>query len=333
MMPGVSIIIPVFNAEKYLQKCIQSITGQTLRDIEIVIINDGSSDGSLSIIEQFTKQDNRVKFVSQQNKGVSGARNKGLEIASGEWIAFADADDWLEPAMLQKMYDAVLMKDADIVICNVKNVSGGGLSKRLKLADETINFENSRQEAITNLIRFKYDYANWNKIYSARLIRQFQLSFSERLVMYEDLLFNLHYWQYCKKSVVISECLYNYRIHNASVMNQAQLSSTTEYNKLSNEFIPVCYQNGWLDTLNNFEKEMQRGFYYHHLPLMIAGVQQQKISKLQKIQLLASELKKVSPVFFNYDKREMKGIQIIKKNLLKHKQFYLFSIIGLLRNK
>jgi glycosyltransferase involved in cell wall biosynthesis len=329
----ISVIIPVFNAEKYLEKCVQSVIDQMLTDIEIIIVNDGSSDDSLSILKKFAQYDSRVKVISQENKGVSAARNKGLEIASGDWIAFADADDWLECDMLQKMYTAALAENADIVICNVTNICGNGLSERLQLTNEIINFKNNRQEAFTKLMRFKYDYASWNKLYSATVVKQFRLSFSEGLRMYEDLLFNLCFWQYCKKGVVLSDCLYNYRTHPDSVMNQVYSNSTTEYYKLTEAFTSLCATNGWVDTLNNFQKEMRRGFYYRHLPLIIAGVQQQKISLMQKIQLFASELKKLSPVFYNYSKEEMKGLQGVKKNLLKHKQFYLFSIIGVLRNK
>lgn len=332
-MIKVSVILPVFNAGIYLAKCIGSVLAQTEKNIELIIVDDGSTDDSLLVIEQFKRENNRVKVISQENKGVSAARNKGLEIAGGEWIAFVDADDWLEPDMFQKMYDAALLENADMIICNVNSVSNRGLSERLKITNETIDFQNARQDTVVNLMRFKYDYANWNKIYSAKLVKNNNLSFSDNLSMYEDLLFNLHYWQYCKKSVVINECLYNYRIHNASVMNQAQLSSTIEFNKLSIEFIPVCNQNGWLDTLKSFEKEMRRGFYYHHLPLIISNVQQQKISKLQKIRLLASELKKLSPIFYKYNKEELRETPAIKKVLLKYKIFYLFSIIEMLRRK
>lgn len=120
-MTKVSVIIPVYNAEKYLKQCLDSVVGQTLRDIEIIIVNDGSSDGSADICRQYLS-DERVIYIEKENGGAAAARQDGIDRARGEYLGFVDADDWLEPDMYEKMYDASRKNDADIVFCNcIKN--------------------------------------------------------------------------------------------------------------------------------------------------------------------------------------------------------------------
>ena len=112
----ISVIIPLYNAEKYLKNCITSVVGQTYRNLEIILVDDGSNDNSLSICEKFALQDNRIKVFHQNNGGVASARNKGLSEASGEFIAWVDSDDSIEPEYIEKLYDAVKEYNADISI-------------------------------------------------------------------------------------------------------------------------------------------------------------------------------------------------------------------------
>src|SRR5574344_49484 len=116
---SVSFIIPIFNTEKYLKQCLNSIISQTLSDIEIICINDGSTDNSLCILENFAKKDKRIKVINQKNKGQSAARNKGITLAKGEYIAFVDSDDWAQPDMLEKMYNRATQDDTDVTMASV----------------------------------------------------------------------------------------------------------------------------------------------------------------------------------------------------------------------
>jgi len=121
MMAKVSVIIPVYNAEKYLRQCLDSVVSQTLRDIEIIIVNDGSTDSSGEICKSYLSDD-RVKYVDKENGGAAAARQDGIDRATGEYLGFVDADDWLEQDMYEKMYAASQKNDADIVFCNcIKN--------------------------------------------------------------------------------------------------------------------------------------------------------------------------------------------------------------------
>lgn len=115
----ISVIIPVYNVEKYLQRCVDSVLGQTHRNLEVILVNDGSRDGSAKICEEYAKSDGaRVKYINQENGGVAAARNAGLAVATGDYIAFVDSDDWLEPNMYEELLKVCVSQDADYVSCS-----------------------------------------------------------------------------------------------------------------------------------------------------------------------------------------------------------------------
>ena len=122
-MPVISVIIPVYNAEKYLEKCLNSVIKQTLKDIEIICINDGSTDGSLNILQKYSEKDKRFIIIDQKNSGQSVARNKGLSVAKGEFIGFVDSDDWIDDDFYEKLYDAAIEYKADIAAGNILRVN------------------------------------------------------------------------------------------------------------------------------------------------------------------------------------------------------------------
>ena len=124
--PKVSVIVPVYNAEKFISRCITSILEQTIKEIEIIVVNDGSTDQSAEIINSFESLDHRIIHISQPNQGVSTARNAGLRCASGEFIGFVDADDWIEPNMFETLYALSIQHSADLVICNAFSINKNG---------------------------------------------------------------------------------------------------------------------------------------------------------------------------------------------------------------
>lgn len=115
--PKVSVIIPVYNAENYLKECLDSILKQTLQEIEVICVNDGSSDGSLSILNEYVKEDSRLKIISQENQGAGSARNNGLKYAKGLFVIFLDCDDIFEHNMLEIMYSKAILLNLDVCVC------------------------------------------------------------------------------------------------------------------------------------------------------------------------------------------------------------------------
>ena len=330
----ISIIIPVYNAALHLEQCIGSVLAQTLHDIEVIIINDGSTDDSISIIKKFQKQDGRVVVINSANEGVSAARNKGLAIAIGEYIGFVDADDWIEPEMYETLYQNITLSIADLAICNVNQASENKTIKtRLSLEDNIVDITTDREKELVNLMRFKYDFANWNKIYSAEIIKKNNLHFEEKMSVYEDLFFNLCYFQFSKKAVVVNESLYNYRLHNDSVMSVGKHDPIKENNLLYDGFNSFCQTHGCTVGIESCNAEMRRGFFYAVIPKLIKQIISQNAYFLKKVNLISGYLRNAVPGLYDYNNSELKGLVGIKKRLLKNRGFYLFALLSVLRAK
>lgn len=116
MKPKVSIVVPIYNVEKYLKNCVDSLLNQTLEDIEIILVDDGSPDKSGEIADEYMRNEKRIKVVHQSNAGLGPARNSGMAVATGEYIGFIDSDDWTQPEMFERLYEAAVLENADIVV-------------------------------------------------------------------------------------------------------------------------------------------------------------------------------------------------------------------------
>lgn len=216
----VSIIIPIYNAEKYIENCLESIINQSLREIEIIIINDGSTDKSKSIVEEYLEKDSRIKLINQKNLGASAARNIGIKESIGEYIGFVDIDDYIETDMYYKMYKTAISAKCDIVICgfveerkeNNTNYNNGLFN------NQYLENDNIKKEYLNNIVNDKaLGYLPiWNKIFKRELIIKNNIKIKEDLVFGEDRVF-------CRESILLSnkigsvnEILYHYRKINCN---------------------------------------------------------------------------------------------------------------------
>lgn len=206
-MVKVSIIVPVYNTAKYLSMCIESLINQTLKDIEIILINDGSTDESESIIKKY--KDKRIKYISKKNEGIGKTRNLGIEIASGEYLAFIDSDDYIESNFCEVMYNKAIKDKCDIVICDYFEDINNEL-KEIKFASfKDTNLKENPE--IINLINL----GPCNKIYKKDLFKNQKNRFVENL-KYEDAPFVCRLLLSAKKIGKIDECLAHYVIHEKS---------------------------------------------------------------------------------------------------------------------
>ena len=166
-LPLISIIVPVYNVKNYLEKCLQSICGQTYKNLEIILIDDGSSDGSGELCDLFAQRDGRIKVIHQANAGQSAARNRGLAVAQGEFLGFVDSDDWIEPDMYEFLYHLLKENGADISICS--HYIETAVKTRVKHSSEQFS-SFSREEAIRTLVEDKRirNYM-WDKLYKRQL--------------------------------------------------------------------------------------------------------------------------------------------------------------------
>ena len=328
----VSVIVPAFNAAKYIEQCIISILNQSLKEIEIIIVNDGSTDNSKQIITELAIKDNRIIFIDGVNEGVGAARNKGIKVATGEYIGFADADDWAEPELYATLYNKAIDANADIAICNVNLIDKNLRSTdRLELDNEHIDISKRRDEELVSWLQFKYDYANWNKIYSSTVIKKNELLFNEAMIVWEDLLFNLCFLQFAEKGITVDACFYNYRIHDLSVMNVNSHDTIKEYNLLFEGFDNFCKKNGFVEMSDIFKKQMSRKFYYAIIPQVYNEILKLRLSFFERTRLFAKELGQVNSNIFKFHSVELIGLQGFKKRLLIKKSYLFFSLMVAIR--
>lgn len=213
-MPKVSVIIPVYNTEKYLKECLDSVICQTLTDIEIICVNDGSTDSSLEILKEYASKDERIKVLEQKNKGAGAARNLGLKYAKGEYLAFLDSDDFYNPDFLEKMYNKANKTLADLVICSVNSYDTvqstylnlpWSLDTNFLPEKEIFNYRD-----IPNYIFNISQNWNWNKIFRRDFIGKNKIKFQE-IYRTNDLLFTCKALILAKRITTVKEALVNYR--------------------------------------------------------------------------------------------------------------------------
>ena len=226
----VSVIVPIYNAEKYIKKCVESILNQSLKEIELILVNDGSTDASYSICQTYAEKDKRIVLLDQVNAGVSVARNNGLNVAKGKYIEFVDADDYIESDTIEILYKRAVKSNSDTVIFGIKNVYSDNESfTDVKDEDYTLTeFLKHYGEYISNAIIG----ATWNKLYRRELIEG--VRFIEGKRYNEDLFFNLDALKKCKIISLHQGVHYNY-IHNADSVTSKYIENLFEIYAESNK--------------------------------------------------------------------------------------------------
>lgn len=213
----ISIIIPVYNAEKYLERCLSSVLGQTYENIEVIAVNDGSKDGSLALLNSYAQRDSRVRVIDQENGGVANARNVGLAHAGGEYILFVDADDWIEPDMAQSLLKLLEQtREADIAVC------GGDAAEHpeeaVHIADPKVEIWDSDQQKTEFLTHQRLQGMLWNKLIRAECFEG--LSFDPTVGYGEDAQIMWKVLDRCRNMVLTSQVYYHHVIEPTSISNR-----------------------------------------------------------------------------------------------------------------
>uniref|UniRef100_A0A832G255 Glycosyltransferase family 2 protein n=1 Tax=Ignavibacterium album TaxID=591197 RepID=A0A832G255_9BACT len=222
--PLVSIIVPVYNAEAYLEQCINSLVNQTYKNLEIILVNDGSTDKSQNIIELFASQDQRIKVICKNNEGLSFARNNGIEAATGKYLVFLDSDDWLELNTIEIALNDMIHHSCDLVMWQmIKEYKDFSVKVEGPFKEDRI-FTN---ETMSELYKRAFGptgnqlkepqlidsfLSAWGKLYNSDLINKYNISFIDtKSIGSEDILFNIHYLHYCKRVKYLHKHLIHYR--------------------------------------------------------------------------------------------------------------------------
>lgn len=255
-MSKISVIIPIYKVEKYLCQCLDSVINQTYKDLEIILIDDGSPDKCGMICDKYAAEDNRIKVIHKQNGGLSAARNDGIDVSSGKWIAFVDSDDWCELDYYEKMVSELGEMDVDIFFAGGHFVEFP--DRQLKRITE-INpiLYNKKNDATYLQMRvlvpkFKsseninlYSFgAPWDKLYNAEFIKGNNFKFDEKNKAWEDILFNFILFGSAEKTAVGSVCGYHYRQIQTSIMKQYNPNRV----EINNYFLREVYN--WINKNN-----------------------------------------------------------------------------------
>lgn len=264
-MVKISVIVPIYNAEQYLEQCLDSIVSQTLKDIEIILIDDGSTDGSAEICKKYLA-DSRVSYYRKENEGLAAARDDGMMRANGEYIGFVDSDDWLKPEMYEKMYAAAKSNDSDIVFCNCQQNENGHVftpemptgaydreAIKIKILPKTLAYigKNGSKRAIR--------WCNWLRIYKAETLKQNGIKFDRRLRRSQDLQLTYEATLVAQNYYYIGEPLY----HNRVVSDSLSRGYTKNMWPLYTYLIEILYK----DTENFKEMDLMdqmhlRAFFF-----------------------------------------------------------------------
>jgi len=219
-MIKVSVIVPVYNVEKYLGECLDSLIGQTLQDIEIIAVNDGSTDDSLQILNEYAAKDGRIKVYSQQNSGQSAARNRGLSVAAGEYVAFIDADDWVDRDFLEKLYQAAQRENADIAAGTIISCGENGKSNHRSVSKSYQCLKTLKEKWNILLDNGAHCYI-CNKIYRREPLIDKKVMFVEGH-FYEDILWSPLAIKVLGCAVVIPHVSYYYRYNPTSTTRSVE---------------------------------------------------------------------------------------------------------------
>lgn len=206
----ISVILPIYNVEPYIHKSIQSVLSQTYKNLQIILVDDGSPDGCPAICDEYAKKDKRIKVIHKKNGGLSDARNAGLKVAKGKYIAFLDSDDWIDPDMYSLLHEKLVENDCDIAQCNFRKIS----DKSITIPKQSEDKIYTKEEYLKKLFADEFENFVWNKLYKAELFKDFNFP---PIRAFEDVTFTPKVINKTEKIIYINECKYNYLIRNDSL--------------------------------------------------------------------------------------------------------------------
>lgn len=306
-MPKVSVIVPVYNVEKYLEKCLKSLVGQTLMDMEIIIVNDGSTDNSKEIVEKIRKQfPDKIVYVEKENGGLSDARNYGIPYAKGEYIAFFDSDDYVEKDMYKKMYEIAQKENSDMVEC-----------------DFYWEYPDRQKEDIGQIYEGKKEMIEkvrvmaCNKLIKREILEKTNIKFPKGL-RYEDVEFTYKLIPYLEKVSFLKEPCFHYIQREGSISN-VQNERTKEIFEVLEHVLQYYQQQG---IYEKYQVELE--YIYARYAFCSSFLRMVKIpDKNTRKKLLKETWKKVNEKFPNWKKNE------ILRNHKSGKNLYMRSLNGI----
>lgn len=303
-MVKVSIIVPAYNVEKYIEKCLETLVNQTLKEIEIIIVNDGSNDNTKQIAKEYAQNyPEKIKYVEKENGGVSDARNYGIKIATGEYISFLDPDDYAELNLYEKMYNKAIEENSDLVDCNFY----WEYPKRLKL-DEEKTYTNKQEMLVYTRVM------PWNKLIKRSIIEENEINFPIGL-RYEDVEFTYKLVPYCNNVSFVKEPLIHYV--------QRKSSASYKFNEVTKDIFTVLdnvleyYKTK--NLYNEYEQELEYTYTRYLLCSSLGRIVKIRDKKMRQ-ELIFKTWKNLNEKFPNWKKNKL-----LNKNK-SIKNFYMRTV-------
>lgn len=307
-MPYVSVIVPVYNVENYLEKCLNSLVNQTLKNIEIIVVNDGSKDNSQSIIDSFSKKYKNIKSYKKDNGGLSSARNFGIKNASGKYVGFVDSDDYVEPEMFEIMYNKAEKGDFDVVTCNINYV----YDNRIEKVKTSIKTNACTKDEIKKIMLDIYPTA-CNKIFKKSLFDH--VLFKEN-IWYEDVEFLYRVFPFIDSMSYVDGYEYNY-LQRGGTISSTYNDKVFDYIDNWNGILDFYKNNGFYDS---YKKEIEYSYVRYLYATFIKAASKFR-DREDFLNAINCAIKNVKDNFPNYRKNRyfyhsLKGIYLVFFNKL-----------------
>lgn len=329
----VSIIVPVYNAEKYLDKCINSILNQTYHNIELILVNDGSTDRSEQICLEYAKNDNRISYFRQTNAGPSTSRNNGILKSKGNYIQFLDADDYLDVNSVYTLVNAI--RDVDYVIAGYYNISESPKGNSKKLVTSSMIGTYLKEDLLLywgELVEEEVFHYTWNKLYKSEFIKD-RIRFNENIKISEDMLFNLDYLSNINRIKIINEPIYHHVLYNQESLTKRYHNGLFEMRKMTHQYMEAFLKSNSVYQGNNcrvvkelYAKRIKTIFIH----LCSPKTQMNNSEKLNIINQIIND-NSVRSVVKSFDSRL---ITKLTANLIENKRaksiFYIYSMVAIM---
>lgn len=340
-MPKVSIIIPVYNVEKYLDRCVFSVVQQTLKDIEIILVDDCSPDNSPQLCDQWGKRDDRIKVIHKENnEGLGFACNSGLEVAKGDYITFCDSDDWVDDVMYETMYNAAIDNSAQMVFTGLKRIDIKGnpcgilphkKNKEIFHGKEEIGSLACDMIASAPNVREERTIQMSAKVvlYDRDVIKKNNLHFvSEREIQSEDLHFNLCVLSHCDCVCVLPDYFYNYMINSSSITGQIREDKFIQNKKLYKFVLKECNE---LEIPGDYKTRAQR-LFIGYVRSYIRQIFNSSLPKIKKESIVKSIIYDSiwDEIWNHYPIKEMPFLHKYFTYCIKFKSYTLLNFIQII---
>lgn len=331
-MSKVSIVIPIYNVEPYLNKCIESIVNQTYKDLEIILVDDGSTDNSPSICDAWEEKDKRVTVIHKENGGLSSARNTGLKVATGNYIMFEDSDDWVELNIVEKCVERIEKDQSDLVIFGYKKVDENGKDLgNYTFGNETYTKEEMSNQLHKRILEMSFGYA-WNKLYRLSVIKESGTINDSSIIDREDLYFNLQLFNHLRRISYLDCVGYFYLQRKTSLLHNSNLARLNGVSRFCNKMKQIKW--GCIED----EKRVFNMNVLHYLSDCIIKniLWNKELSKKEKYTHIRQTVEKIdykNELFYDRDNPKYLNILFdgIKNN--DYKKYYRYVRLSSIKSK